>query len=162
MSFWEPAKWVAKTRRLTTGRPVILLLTQMEAGHAGLSGVYAQLRETALQQAFLLGATCVATQRSGEVGVSSSGLHVLTSTGLCHDRKADSDGSWACWLQQGPSSAEGGCPGAGIPAQGNLHGHSTAWPQQLGERLLFDSQTVDSTHQLFSCKGVTPVAPCTA
>lgn len=116
VSFWEPAKWVAKTRRLTTGRPVILLLTQMEAGHAGLSGVYAQLRETALQQAFLLRAACVATQRSGEVGVSSSGLHVLTSTGLCHDRKADSVGSWACWLQQGPRSAEGGCPGAGIPA----------------------------------------------
>ncbi len=62
VSFWEPAKWVAKTRQLTTGRPVILLLTQMAAGHAGVSGVFSQLRETALQQAFLLRATCAAAQ----------------------------------------------------------------------------------------------------
>ena len=62
MSFWEPAKWVAKTRQLTTGRPVILLLTQMAAGHAGVSGVFSQLRETALEQAFLLRAVCAAAQ----------------------------------------------------------------------------------------------------
>lgn len=62
VSFWEPAKWVAKTRRMSTGHPVILLLTQMAAGHAGVSGVFSGLRETALQQAFLLRATCVATQ----------------------------------------------------------------------------------------------------
>ncbi len=58
VSYWEPAKWIAKTRQATTGHPVILLLTQMEAGHAGVSGVFSQLRETALEQAFLLRATC--------------------------------------------------------------------------------------------------------
>ena len=62
VSFWEPAKWVAKTRQLTTRHPVILLLTQMAAGHAGVSGVFSQLRETALEQAFLLRATCAAAQ----------------------------------------------------------------------------------------------------
>ncbi len=62
VAFWEPTKWVAKTRRLTTGHPVILLYTQMKAGHAGVSGVFSQLRETALEQAFLLRATCVASQ----------------------------------------------------------------------------------------------------
>ena len=67
VSFWEPAKWVAKTRQLTTGRPVILLLTQMAAGHAGVSGIFSQLRETALEQAFLLRATCADAQRLTQV-----------------------------------------------------------------------------------------------
>ena len=80
VSFWEPAKWVANTRRLTTGRPVILLLTQLEAGHAGVSGVYGQLRETALQQAFLLRATCMATQRTSEVGCRPFSSRAVHST----------------------------------------------------------------------------------
>ena len=67
VSFWEPAKWVAKTRQLTTGHPVILLLIQMAAGHAGVSGVFSQLRETALEQAFLLRAICAAAQPHTQV-----------------------------------------------------------------------------------------------
>ena len=41
---------------------MILLLTQMDAGHAGVSGVFSQLREIALEQAFLLRATCVVAE----------------------------------------------------------------------------------------------------
>ena len=67
VSYWEPAKWVAKTRQATAGHPVILLLTQMEAGHAGVGGVFSQLREVALEHAFLLRATCVAAPTPTQV-----------------------------------------------------------------------------------------------
>ena len=91
VSFWEPAKWVAKTRQLTTGHPVILLLTQMAAGHAGVSGVFSQLRETALEQAFLLRATCAAAQPLSQVNRSQLMLpccvwvpHLLTQIAMEH------------------------------------------------------------------------------
>ena len=43
------------------------LLIQMAAGHAGVSGVFSQLRETALEQAFLLRAICAAAQPHTQV-----------------------------------------------------------------------------------------------
>jgi len=52
--FWEPAKWVAKLRSLKTDRNILLLHTNMDAGHGGQSGRFRQYRETALQYAFLL------------------------------------------------------------------------------------------------------------
>lgn len=52
----EPAKWVAALRHANTdGRPV-LLKTQMNAGHAGISGRYERWKETAFQYAWLLAA----------------------------------------------------------------------------------------------------------
>ena len=54
VSYWEPAKWVAKLRTHSTGDSLILLKTIMTAGHAGPSGRYEDLRETALNYAFLL------------------------------------------------------------------------------------------------------------
>jgi oligopeptidase B len=54
VTYWEPAKWVAQLRhRKTDDRPV-LLHTYMEAGHAGASGRFESLRETALIYAFIL------------------------------------------------------------------------------------------------------------
>ncbi len=54
VQYWEPAKWVAKLRDLKTDDHILLLHTQMEAGHSGASGRFEQYRETALEYAFLL------------------------------------------------------------------------------------------------------------
>jgi oligopeptidase B len=54
--YWEPAKWTAKLRDLKVGDSLLLLKTQMGAGHAGPSGRYAYLKERALHYAFLLDA----------------------------------------------------------------------------------------------------------
>ncbi|MEX0757975.1 MAG: prolyl oligopeptidase family serine peptidase, partial [Tistlia sp.] len=52
--YWEPAKWVAKLRRLKTDDSLLLLRTYMEAGHGGASGRFDKLKEVALVYAFLL------------------------------------------------------------------------------------------------------------
>jgi oligopeptidase B len=52
--YWEPAKYVAKLRSLKTDRNVLLLKTNMAAGHGGASGRYDALKETAFTYAFLL------------------------------------------------------------------------------------------------------------
>jgi oligopeptidase B len=54
VSYWEPAKWVARLRALKTDQNILLLKTEMEAGHFGPSGRYQHLKETAYNFAFLL------------------------------------------------------------------------------------------------------------
>jgi oligopeptidase B len=54
VTYWEPAKWVAKLRAHATGKRLLLLRTNMEAGHAGPSGRFERLKETALAYAFAL------------------------------------------------------------------------------------------------------------
>ena len=51
---WEPAKYVAKLRRLKTGGEALLLKVNMAAGHGGSSGRYDHLHEIAFDYAFLL------------------------------------------------------------------------------------------------------------
>ncbi|MGP0059664.1 MAG: S9 family peptidase [Beijerinckiaceae bacterium] len=54
VTYWEPAKWVARLRaRMTAGGP-ILLKTNMGAGHGGVSGRFDHLAEIALEFAFAL------------------------------------------------------------------------------------------------------------
>jgi len=54
VSYWEPAKWVAKLRALKTDNHLLLLKTNMGAGHMGASGRYDYLKEVAFDYAFLL------------------------------------------------------------------------------------------------------------
>jgi oligopeptidase B len=54
VSYWEPAKWVAKLRALGNGHRPLLLKVNLGAGHFGVSGRYEKFKETALEYAFLL------------------------------------------------------------------------------------------------------------
>ncbi len=52
--YWEPAKYVAKLRTLKTDNHILLLKTNMAAGHGGSSGRYDYLKEVALDYSFIL------------------------------------------------------------------------------------------------------------
>jgi len=54
VQYWEPAKFVAKMRGIKTGNSSLLLKTFMEEGHAGASGRYDNLKETAFTYSFIL------------------------------------------------------------------------------------------------------------
>lgn len=54
VQYWEPAKWVAKLRATKTDNNLLLLHTNMDAGHGGASGRFEQYKETALNYAFML------------------------------------------------------------------------------------------------------------
>ncbi|WP_407699248.1 S9 family peptidase [Sphingopyxis yananensis] len=54
VTYWEPAKWVAKLRATRTNDSTLLLRTNMGAGHGGKSGRWSSLRETAESYAFIL------------------------------------------------------------------------------------------------------------
>lgn len=54
VTYWEPAKWVAKLRAVKSGDSLLMLKTNMEAGHGGASGRFDRLKEVALVQAFAL------------------------------------------------------------------------------------------------------------
>ncbi|MFN4199554.1 MAG: prolyl oligopeptidase family serine peptidase, partial [Flavobacterium sp.] len=54
VQYWEPAKWVAKLRKLKTDNNVLVFHTNMDAGHSGASGRFESLKETAMEYAFLL------------------------------------------------------------------------------------------------------------
>ena len=54
VTYWEPAKWVAKLRHEKTDDNLLLLKTNMEAGHGGQSGRFTALREVAEEYAFFL------------------------------------------------------------------------------------------------------------
>ncbi len=54
VSYWEPAKWVARLRASKKDDHLLLLKTNMGSGHFGASGRYEHLKETAFNYAFIL------------------------------------------------------------------------------------------------------------
>ncbi|MCP1622717.1 S9 family peptidase [Pseudomonas nitroreducens] len=53
VQYWEAAKWVAKLRVSKTDENLLLLKTDLGAGHGGMSGRYQGLKDVALEYAFL-------------------------------------------------------------------------------------------------------------
>ncbi|WP_298262280.1 S9 family peptidase [uncultured Lutibacter sp.] len=54
VQYFEPAKWVAKLREFKTDKNILLMHTNMEAGHGGASGRFDSLKETARDYSFLI------------------------------------------------------------------------------------------------------------
>ena len=54
VQYWEPAKYVAKLRQFKTDNNILLLHTNLNAGHGGASGRYESLKETAKEFCFIL------------------------------------------------------------------------------------------------------------
>jgi oligopeptidase B len=52
--YWEGAKWAAKLREMKTDNNIVLLKTNMGAGHGGASGRYDRLKEIAFEYAYAL------------------------------------------------------------------------------------------------------------
>ena len=65
VAYWEPAKWVAKLRATKTDNNLLLLRTNMGAGHGGSSGRYDALHDQAFRYAFILKA----------LGMTAAGAH---------------------------------------------------------------------------------------
>lgn len=53
VQYWEAAKWVAKLRDYKTDDNLLLLKTELGAGHGGMSGRYQGLRDVALEYGFI-------------------------------------------------------------------------------------------------------------
>jgi oligopeptidase B len=62
VTYWEPAKWIARLRATMTGGGPVLLRTNMGAGHGGASGRFNRLDEVAIAYAFALWAVGLANQ----------------------------------------------------------------------------------------------------
>ena len=62
VTYWEPAKWIARLRATMTGGGPIVLRTNMGAGHGGASGRFNRLDEVAIVYAFALWAAGMAEQ----------------------------------------------------------------------------------------------------
>ena len=52
--YWEPAKWSAKLRDMKTDDNLLILKTNMGAGHGGASGRYSRYEELAFEYAFII------------------------------------------------------------------------------------------------------------
>ena len=57
VTYWEPAKWVARLRALKTDDNPLYLRTNMDAGHSGAAGRFDALKEKAIELAFALKVT---------------------------------------------------------------------------------------------------------
>ena len=54
VQYWEPAKWLARLRDKKTDNKLLIMHTNMEAGHGGASGRFKRYHETAMEYAFMM------------------------------------------------------------------------------------------------------------
>ena len=54
VTYWEPAKWIARLRAMAPSAGPYFLRTNMDAGHGGASGRFQRLEEIAFEYAFAL------------------------------------------------------------------------------------------------------------
>ena len=54
VQYWEPVKWVARLRDMKTNDNLLIMRTNMDAGHGGASGRYQRYKETAEEYGFIL------------------------------------------------------------------------------------------------------------
>lgn len=54
VQYWEPTKWAAKLRKLKTDQNLLLLKTEMKAGHGGVTGRFKRMHDDAMEYAFFL------------------------------------------------------------------------------------------------------------
>lgn len=73
VGFWEPAKWVARHRVQRTDGNVVVLKTEMDAGHAGPSGRYDAWKDEAQVQAFILSSVGLAPPAPDGVDAGEAG-----------------------------------------------------------------------------------------
>jgi oligopeptidase B len=59
VTYWEPAKWTAKMRELKTDNNLLVMRTNMGAGHFSNTGRYGRLKDVAEEYAFALIAHCI-------------------------------------------------------------------------------------------------------
>ena len=74
VTYWEPAKWIARLRATMTGGGPVLLRTNMGAGHGGASGRFNRLDEVAIAYAFALWAVGLAERVKREVVSRTRGI----------------------------------------------------------------------------------------
>ena len=72
VTYWEPAKWVARLRAHKTDSNLLLLKTNMDAGHGGASGRFDRLKEVAFAYAFALMIAGQAASREVANGAAAS------------------------------------------------------------------------------------------
>ena len=81
VTYWEPAKWVARLREHTTGDAPILLKINMEAGHGGASGRFEFLKEIALDYAFAIWAVNKGWQSASRPPLGEGDREVVEGAG---------------------------------------------------------------------------------
>ena len=90
VTYWEPAKWIARLRATMTGGGPVLLRTNMGAGHGGASGRFNRLDEIAIVYAFALWAVGLAEGRRCESLVPGLRCSVgVTRSTANRDRRSD-------------------------------------------------------------------------
>jgi oligopeptidase B len=80
VTYWEPAKWIARLRATMTGGGPIVLRTNMGAGHGGASGRFNRLDEVAIVYAFALWAAGMAEKDAEGVTHMHDIVHMCTLT----------------------------------------------------------------------------------
>ncbi len=73
VTYWEPAKWIARLRATMTSGGPVLLRTNMGAGHGGASGRFDRLDEVAIGYAFALWAVGLADKARNSVSCPGRG-----------------------------------------------------------------------------------------